>query len=361
MERSTESTRNELRDKEVTDLMTTTVRLVTFSILLCLTAASSAAAATYGGDATGAEVTVTATGTTIRAATGSLSISGGMAEASLPVGDIPSSATGGAVTLAASALHSSVVGTGATTRAEASMGAVGLTVSGNQISADFLMARSTASCGPSVAGSSDLLNLVVNGQAISVTGSPNQTVSLPNGSVIINAQVPTIDGTSGQLSVTALRVLTHDTITGAPIADVLLTTVDARIDCAAGSSPGDDWISGGGWIPGELGGRATFGFVAGPGGTSVRGHLTLKDHSSGVVIHGTVMTSMTECSSGVSHFEGTDTRNNAFQVDVDDNGEPGAGQDTFTISGIKENGDPYINSGLLISGGNIQAHGFTCQ
>jgi hypothetical protein len=331
--------------------------LVTFSILLCLTAASSAAAATYGGDATGAEVTVTATGTTVRAATGSLSISGGMAEASLPVGDIPSSATGGAVSFAASALHSAVIGTGGTTRAEASLGAVGLTVSGNQITADFLMARSAASCGPSVAGSSEILNLVVNGQTISVTGAPNQTVSLPNGSVIINAQVPTIDGTSGQLSVTALRVLTHDTITGAPIADVLATTVDARIDCAAGSSPGEEWISGGGWIPGENGvGRATFGFVAGPGGSPYRGHLTLKD-SNGTTIHATVITQATMCNGtgGDSTFTVQDTNNNVFEVIVNDTAEPGAGVDSFSI-----NGPGYSNAGQLAQG-NIQAHGFTCH
>jgi hypothetical protein len=172
--------------------MNTFARFLTLSALFSLTVVSSAAAATYRGRCHGAEVTVTATGTTVRAATGTLSISGGMADAALSVGTIPSSATGGAVSLAASALHSAVVGTGGTTRAESSMGAVGLTVSGNQITSDFLMARSTASCGPSVAGGAELANLVINSQAITVTGSANQTVSLPNGTVIINAQVPTI-------------------------------------------------------------------------------------------------------------------------------------------------------------------------
>ena len=241
------------------------------------------------------------------------------------------------------------------------MGAVGLTVSGNQISADFLMARSAASCGPSVTGSSTLLNLVVNGEGISVTGAPNQTVSLPNGSVIINAQVPTIDGTSGQLSVTALRVLTHDTITGAPIADVLLSTVDARIDCAAGSSPGEDWISGGGWIPGMNGtGRATLGFVAGPGGDPKRGHLTLKDHSTGATIHGTVIQSFTQCNAGTSTFSGTDSNGRAFSVSTTDVTEPGGGSDRFRIDGFDQDGVVYSNDAILV-GGNIQAHGFTCQ
>src|SRR5437879_10919582 len=222
------------------------VLLTTVTAGLNLALMSSANGATYGGDATGAVVTVTATGTTIRAATGTLSISGGEADSALSVGDIPGSATGGAVALAASALSSVVIGTGADTRAHAAMGAVGLTVSGNQISSDFLMARSTASCGPTVGGSSELVNLVINGQPITVTGAANQTVTLSNGSVVINEQVPTVGGTSGELIVNALHVLTHDTITGQPIADVALGNADAKIDCAAGSSPGEDWVSGGG-------------------------------------------------------------------------------------------------------------------
>jgi len=332
------------------------VLLATVTAGLNLALMSSANGATYGGDATGAVVTVTATGTTIRAATNSLSISGGEADAALSVGDIPGSATGGVVTLAASALSSVVIGTGADTRAHAAMGAVGLTVSGNQISSDFLMARSNASCGPSVAGSSELVNLVINGQPITVTGAANQTVTLSNGSVVINEQVPTVGGTSGELIVNALHVLTHDTITGQPIADVALGNADAKIDCAAGWSPGENWVSGAGWIPGAGGsGKATFGFVAGPGGQPNRGHLTLKDHSTGETVHGTVIFNFTECLSGQSHFEGNDQNGFGFQVDTADNADPGAGRDTFTISGA------YSNPGPLLGGGNIQDHGFLCQ
>jgi len=332
------------------------VLLATVTAGLNLALMSSANGATYGGDATGAVVTVTATGTTIRAATNSLSISGGEADAALSVGDIPGSATGGVVSLAASALSSVVIGTGADTRAHAAMGAVGLTVSGNQISSDFLMARSNASCGPSVAGSSELVNLVINGQPITVTGAANQTVTLSNGSVVINEQVPTVGGTSGELIVNALHVLTHDTITGQPIADVALGNADAKIDCAAGWSPGENWVSGAGWIPGAGGsGKATFGFVAGPGGQPNRGHLTLKDHSTGETVHGTVIFNFTECLSGQSHFEGNDQNGFGFQVDTADNADPGAGRDTFTISGA------YSNPGPLLGGGNIQDHGFLCQ
>src|SRR5256885_255418 len=324
------------------------VLLTTVTAGLNLALMSSANGATYGGDATGAVVTVTATGTTIRAATNSLSISGGEADAALSVGDIPGSATGGVVSLAASALSSVVIGTGADTRAHAAMGAVGLTVSGNQISSDFLMARSNASCGPSVAGSSELVNLVINGQPIPVTGAANQTVTLSNGSVVINEQVPTVGGTSGELIVNALHVLTHDTITGQPIADVALGNADAKIDCAAGWSPGENWVSGGGWIPGNAGGQATFGFVAGPGGgSSMRGHLTLKDHGTGETIHGTVINNFTECLSGQSQFDGTDQNGFGFQVNTGDNADPGAGPATFTGTGA------YSNPAALPGAANI--------
>jgi hypothetical protein len=338
------------------------VLLTTLTAGFNLALIGSANSATYAGEATGASVTVSATGTTIRAASGSLSISGGEADAALSVGDIPSSATAGVVSLAASALSSVVIGTGPDTRAHAAMGAVGLTVSGNQITSDFLMARSRASCGPTVAGSSELVSLVINGQPITVTGAPNQTVALSNGSVTINEQVQTIGATSGELTVKALHVITNDAVTGQPVADVALGTAIARIDCVDGWQPGQDWVSGGGWVQGQggPGTKATFGFVAGPGGDSTRGHLTLKDQS-GATIHGTVITSFTECTTGQSNFAGTDTNNQTFQVTTQDVAEPGAGRDQFHIDGTDQNGMPYSNVITVIGGGNVQTHGFTCQ
>jgi hypothetical protein len=316
----------------------------------------SANSATYGGEATGAIVTVTATGTQIRAASGSVSISGGMADAALSVGNIPGSATGGVVTLAASALSSVVIGTGATTKAHGAMGAVGLTVSGNQISTDFLMARSNANCGPTVGGTSELVNLVINGQSITVTGEPNQTFALSNGSVVINEQVQTIGSTSGELTVRALHVLTHDTITGQPVADVALGTAIARIDCEGGSSPGQNWVSGGGWFNGQGGERVTFGFVAGPSGQPNRGHLTLKDHgTTQQTVHATVIQQLTECNGvDASVFVAKDQNNTEYTVTVNDTGEPSPPTETFTIEG------GYNNSGTL-QGGNNQVHGFNCM
>src|SRR5256886_15511520 len=133
---------------------------------------------------------------------------------------------------------SSAVGLDAT-NVGASMANANLTISGNQISADFLMARSAASCGPgpSVAGSSQLQNLVINGQTITVTGAPNQTVQLPNGTATINEQSSSVVGSSGGLAAIALHVTTRDPLTGQQLADAMLAPVDAQIDCQAGSGP----------------------------------------------------------------------------------------------------------------------------
>src|SRR5947207_2385243 len=61
---------------------------------------SRAQALSFGGQATGAQVFVPATGLTIKAASGQLPPSGGEVDASLLSGDIPGSTTGGVVALA---------------------------------------------------------------------------------------------------------------------------------------------------------------------------------------------------------------------------------------------------------------------
>ncbi len=316
------------------------------------------AVSSFGGQATGVQVFVPATGLTIKAASGQLPPTGGEVDASLLSGDIPGSTTGGVVALAAGALHSVVVGLDETD-AEASLATVSLTISGNGITSDFLMARSNASCAPpAVAGSSQLQNLVINGQPITVTGNPNQTVSLPNGTATINEQVPAIAGSTAELRVVALHVTTIDAITGQVLADVQLAIADAMIDCQPGSGPPGDATTGGGWItltPG--GGKGTFGVVGAfrPDGT-LAGHLTYIDHDISLTVQSTGMTNFVPgCT---SQIDGTATANSTpvtFNVTVMDQGEPGTA-DTFSID-VPELG--YTQSGTL-GGGNIQVHRLHC-
>ena len=321
---------------------------------------SSAAALSFGGSATGAQVTVPATGTTIKAATGDLPAAGGQVQAALLVGDIPSNLTGGAVALAAGTLHSSAIGLDATD-AEASIANVNLTISGNQISADFLMARSTASCGPgpAVAGSSQLQNLVINGQTITVTGAPNQTVQLPNGTATINEQSSSVVGSSGEFAAIALHVTTRDPITGQQLADTMLAITDAQIDCQAGSGPDGSSTTGGGWIP-VPGGKGTFGVHGGIQNGMPTGHLVYHDHAIDFRVESTSITSYSNlgCQSTI---EGDGNSNQGspvhFVVTVTDGGEPGT-NDSFSIQ-VTGAAPPYAAADNL-GGGNIQVHRQTC-
>ena len=310
------------------------------------------AVSSFGGQATGVQVFVPATGLTIKAASGELPPTGGEVDASLLSGDIPGSTTGGVVSLAAGTLHSVAVGLDATD-AEASLTNMSLTVSGNGITSDFVMARSNASCGPAVAGSSELQNLVINGQPITVTGNPNQTVSLPNGTATINEQTPAVAGSTAELRVVALHVITIDAITGQVLADVQLAIADAMIDCQPGSGPPGDATTGGGWIP-VAGGMGTFGLVGASDGTP-KGHVVYIDHGTGFSLQSTSITEFIPgCTSTIS---GTANGGSVtFQVTVTDNAEPGAGSDTFSID-VPALG--YTRSGTL-DGGNIQVHRMRC-
>jgi hypothetical protein len=326
---------------------------------------SVAQAETYGGDATGAQITVPATGTIIRAASGTLPIAGGDADASLLVGDVPGSATGGVVELTAGVMHAAIVGIGSLTSAEASMGNVTLTVSGNQITSSFVMARSQAGCnpGPSVGGLSYVEQLVINGQTITVTGDPNQTVTLPNGSVVINEQISSIVGNSAELTVNALRVTTRDTITGQLLADVVLARADAKHGCEELPAATETKTTGGGWIPpeGEFG-KSNFGFVAAfnPDG-SPKGHLVYKDHLQNFTLRSLTVIP-TPAAGCTQTFFGTAETNTAgtveYEVTVFDGGEPGQGNDMFEIR-VEAAG--YIRPPTPLGGGNIQVHGQPCS
>jgi hypothetical protein len=336
--------------------------LSTLTAGLSLALISSAGAETYGGDATAAQVTVPATGTTIRAATGTLSITGGGVESSLLVGDIPSNLTGGVVSLTAGALHSAVFGVGTLSSADSSLGDVGLTISGNQISSDFLMGRSKSRCGPgpSIWGESHAENLVINGQPIIVTGAPNQTIALPNGTVIVNEQTGSIVGNTSELRVTALHVTTRDAVTGAQLADVMLATVDAKHGCEELPPDQETETSGGGFIAGVAGGKAKFGvFVKLENGVP-KGHLVFKDPSVNFSMKSTSITSVTTTGCQTT-FSGSGDSNRGpldFVVTVTDGGEPGQGKDFFEIH--TTSAPPYDNAGFL-GGGDIEVEGDSCH
>jgi len=306
---------------------------------------STPSPAAFSGRATVVDATVLGV-RTILSDTGPLPSSGGAQEATLLDVNVPG-------LLTAEVLHASTVGQGNGARSEASVANLALTVGGHSVSAEFLMARAQAVCTPNgtaVSGSSEIVGLVIDGQAIAVTGAPNQTVELPLGAggVVINEQN---SSTGSDITVNALHVVVNG------VADVVISSAHADVVCK--SEPpgcqGGDFVTGGGWITGTPSGeRGTFAVAGGIKNGGFWGHLTFQDHGSGLKVKGTGVTAYRLGDTLTTrHIEGTCEANGGacrYNVDVADNGEPGRA-DTFTLS--LSNG---YSAGGTLRGGNIQLH-----
>jgi len=302
---------------------------------------------TYSGQATGAKVTLPLLDPIVLSDTGPLPSSGGALEASLVKAEVPGVLTAGV-------LGASTIGQGNESRSEASAADADLTVAGNTVSADFLMARATASCSQgqaTVNGSSEIAVLVINGQEIAVTGEPNQTVELPLGRVVINEQTRS----PGSITVNALHVIVNG------VADVVVSSAHADITCAGkpDCSAGTDFVTGGGWIRTPSGDRGTFAIAGGIKNRGLWGHLSYHDHGTGMKVKGTGVTAYEVTGLTTRHIEGTAEVNGqpgyTYKVDVSDNGEPGR-NDSFSLT--LSNG--YTAAGNLV-GGNIQLHKPRCK
>lgn len=299
----------------------------------------------FSGQATVVRATVLGVPITL-SDTGPLPEEGGALEASLLDASVPG-------LLSVEVLHASTVGQGNASRSEASVLNLNLTVGGNTIGAGFLRSEARAVCNAGVAavdGSSEIAQLVINGQPIEVTGDPDQTIFLPGGgTVIINEQDSSVQGNRAEMTVNAL----HVNIPG--VADVIISSAHADIVCAGRPPCDKDFVTGGGWI--LVGGaKGTFA-VAGGEKNGWWGHLTYIDHgSTRVKVKGTGVTFYMVTGETSRHIEGNCEINGVagtYKVDVSDNGEPGR-NDTFSL----ELSNGYTASGTL-AGGNIQLH--TCR
>src|SRR5438093_9690187 len=189
-------------------------------LLLAAFAPSAALANSFSGQATVVQATVLGQTVTL-ADTGKLPPEGGSQDATLVDADVGF--------LSAQALHAATVAMGDASRSEASVANINLTVAGHTISANFLMARAAAFCDQgkaSASGSSELAQLMIDNQQITITGAPNQTIPLDGaGQVIINEQSQNVQGNKADITVNAL----HVQITG--IADVIIASAHADITC----------------------------------------------------------------------------------------------------------------------------------
>ena len=296
---------------------------------------------TYSGEATVVHAVVPLTGTNLTLIkAGPLPSSGGAMEDKLLTASVPG-------LLTATVLHATTVGQGNFSRSEASVADVNLTVAGNTIGASLLMARAVAECSEGkavLAGRSHIAQLVINGQTITVSGAPNQTVNLPVGKVIINEQ----STTANSITVNALHVI----IPG--VADVTISSAHADITCGSGSCPPvqGDFVTGGGWIL-VNGSKANFGVAGGIKQQGLWGHLTYHDKGADLKVKGTGVTGYFVVSPTTRRITGTAEINGvagSYEVWVTDNGEPGR-SDFFNI----KLSTGYTAEGTL-DGGNIQLH-----
>lgn len=310
-----------------------------------------ALANSFSGQATVVQASVLGLQPIVLADTGPLPPEGGSQDASLLDGGVPG-------LLSVSVLHATAVAMGDASRAEASVANVLVTVNGNTIGAGFLMSRAGAFCGqggPSVTGTSDILELNINGQSIVVSGAPNQTIPLPTGGeVIINEQSQSVQGNHADITVTALHVIIPT------IADIAISRAHADITCTGSAScPSDkDFVTGGGRIS-TANGKATFGVGGGIKNGGFWGHLTYIDHGTGMKVKGTGVTKYVVTGLTTRHIEGTCEVNGqggyTYAIDVDDQGEPGR-NDRFAITLSPPSG---YTAGNTLEGGNIQLH--TCK
>jgi hypothetical protein len=157
--------------------------------------------------------------TTVLGGTGPLAGTPGALDASALTGQIPGVVSGGV-------LHATTIGYLGQVDSEASIADLTVDVPGITLEADFVIAHATAVLGAAGTGSAAINNLLINGVLVAVTGTPNQTVALPVGRVVINEQTSSPTG----IVVNAL----HVTVTGA--ADVIIGSATADASTVTGQA-----------------------------------------------------------------------------------------------------------------------------
>ena len=123
---------------------------------------------------------------TTLASTGTLSGLTDAREASQLMGSVPA-------LLSAETLHATAIGLSDGVASQASLGNLVLGIGTTSLGADVVLAQAEAAAG-SATGSSVLGNLTLNGVPVTVSGVPNQMISIPGGQLVINEQTATMGG-----------------------------------------------------------------------------------------------------------------------------------------------------------------------
>lgn len=379
-------------------------------IAVLATAAFLPAAAegrSYGGRAFSAYVDAPTLGTSAiyLSDTGSLWPEGGWEGAGSLRGDIPG-------VISSSVLNATTSGGDGTANSAASLADV--VVFGGQpaeLKASFVLAEAQAGSAGGL-GAVEIYDLTFGGIPVTVTGEPNQSVTIPGvATLIIDERSISADGNSVSISALRLSLVTGDQVVLAGASSQVDPTSDGQMASAAlrtFSGRGSQWtiardldalrrgsiqpahvgeegcidfVTGGGFFlpPNSTRpGRVNFGFNAGPRSAQnpeLKGHLNHVDHHDGTHISGVSVDNYFAFGGDPDHcriFEGDATVNGVpghrYTAGVCDYGEPGRDdryQLTVTLAGVEvyfvdnHDGTPFPYGGEL-DGGNIQLHKTKC-
>ena len=138
----------------------------------------------------------------------SLADTGTLSSASSPLGTgLGSGSIAGL--LAGEALHAATMGWTDQVASQASVGNLAINVAGLGISALSVVSRALAVSGAGGTGGSSIDGLTIGGVPVTATGAPNQQISVPGLTVILNEQIQSANG----IVVNALRIRTLDGLT----------------------------------------------------------------------------------------------------------------------------------------------------
>jgi len=285
----------------------------------------------FGGEAFGASIGSSVTGTTTFADTGTLPLSGGELDAT-PISLLTPFSSGAVSQSVTTGLDVEVQSTATTSGI-----VLAVPLSETLVTASSITAQSFATC-DSASGTSVITNLVVGSATITATGAVDQTVISDFGTLVLNEQIPTSNG----ITVNAFDLTTPEGFR------VIIASAQSDVTCLG-------FVTGGGWIT-LNGDKGTFGFQAGKDGLNApNGNLEYHDHGTGMNLKATSVVSYT--GSGTTRtFSGNAQINGTpgftYSVTVQANG--GAGLDTFSISVYGSSSTLVYGASGTLGGGHIQ-------
>lgn len=299
---------------------------------------------------------------TVLADAGPLPRRGGSDEETLIRGNVPGTLTTGI-------LSASTVGQGNRTFSEASTDNLVLTVAGTRVTGNFIQAAASAQCPsgsnttPILNGNSQITRLVVGGNTVRVTGAPNQRVRLPGGlgQIIINEQIRSRNGSTGSITVNALRVVVGG------VTQAVISSAQAGINCTNAAGPGgpggpggpalDELARGSGTIICDgrcmsfsvSGGRNSDGTLRGKG-------LMLTDPERGLTLRSQAVTGYRIVDANTRVITGTATVNGragfTYRVTINDNGL--GTRDTIRIEVFNPQGQRILFCEERLECGNLR-------